>query len=264
LLANLDSFYALPYPLIRPVATFSLEGNDMKLRVQVTLRFANTTILEVNNEILFFTVQRKPAKHNEVFLMRTITAVTTEAQLCTPALPAQYRFNMIKFLPSFLVFFLSLCVLDSSSAAENIDPASDGSQYAYSENSGWLDGEPLGNGGPGLEVQKGILTGYIWGENIGWINLHPAFGGVVNDGKGRLSGFAWGENIGWINFQPTDGGVTIAPKTGVFSGFAWGENIGWIQFNSPSTPAFQMVTSWRNTFPWVLFYPGILRMGGPQ
>jgi hypothetical protein len=165
---------------------------------------------------------------------------------------------MIKFLPSFLVLFLSLGVLDSSSAAENIDPQSDGSRYAYSENSGWLNGEPLGNGGPGIEVQKGLLTGYIWGENIGWINLHPALGsGVINDGKGQLSGYAWGENIGWINFRPTAGGVTIDPKTGVFSGTAWGENIGWIQFNSTADPAYRMVTSWKNAFPWLILMPAM-------
>ncbi len=163
---------------------------------------------------------------------------------------------MIKFLPSFLVLFLTLCALDSSSAAENIDPQSDGSQYAYSENSGWLNGEPLGNGGPGIEAQKGMLTGYIWGENIGYIDLNPSLaGGVVNDGKGQLSGYAWGENIGWINFRPTSGGVSIDPKTGVFSGYAWSENIGWIQFNSTESPAYRMVTSWKNAFPWILFMP---------
>ncbi len=190
--------------------------------------------------------------------MRTRTPLTSLALLFSLALPALYRCNMIKNLPFFLVLFLSLCELDSSQAAENINPASDDSQYAYSENIGWLNGEPLGNGGPGLEVQKGMLTGYIWSENIGYINLHPALGGgVVNDGKGQLSGYAWGENIGWINFRPTTGGVTIDPKTGVFSGFAWGENIGWIQFNSLATPAFQMVTSWKNAFPWLLLVPAL-------
>jgi hypothetical protein len=51
------------------------------------------------------------------------------------------------------------------------------------------------------------LTGYIWGENIGWINLDPNDDdpqtGVSNDGTGLLSGYALGENIGWINFNPT-------------------------------------------------------------
>jgi len=114
--------------------------------------------------------------------------------------------------------------------AENIDPYDDDSQYAYGENVGWLNFEPLGDGGPGVEVSDSALTGYIWAENIGWINLSPTQGGVANDGDGNLSGYGWGENVGWINFAPTFGGVTIDPTTGEFSDYGWGENIGWINF----------------------------------
>jgi len=89
----------------------------------------------------------------------------------------------------------------------------------------------------GVVVSNTGLTGYAWGENIGWINLSPTNGGVLNDGAGNLSGYAWGENIGWINFN----GVKINPSTGAFSGYAWGENIGWINFNV----SFAVVTSWK-------------------
>ncbi|MCK4998984.1 MAG: hypothetical protein KAS23_05595, partial [Anaerohalosphaera sp.] len=89
------------------------------------------------------------------------------------------------------------------------------------------------------------LTGFVWGENIGWINLScdttsscdNVIFGVRNDGNGNLSGFAWAENAGWINFDPTvprdstDYGVNI-DDDGKFSGWAWGENIGWIHFDS--------------------------------
>ena len=34
--------------------------------------------------------------------------------------------------------------------AENIDPFSDGSKYAWGENVGWINAEPCGNGGPGV------------------------------------------------------------------------------------------------------------------
>jgi hypothetical protein len=54
---------------------------------------------------------------------------------------------------------------------------------------------------------------------------------VNHDGSGQLSGYAWGENIGWINFAPPSGGVTIDPTTGEFDGYAWAENVGWIHFN---------------------------------
>jgi len=74
------------------------------------------------------------------------------------------------------------------------------------------------------------LSGYAWGDVMGWINLDPSGGGVVNDGSGNLSGYAWGQQSGWINFAPTNGGVTV-DDDGYFSGYAWAENGGWISFN---------------------------------
>jgi hypothetical protein len=38
--------------------------------------------------------------------------------------------------------------------AENIDPLDDASQYAWAENAGWIDAEPAGDGGPGVEVAE--------------------------------------------------------------------------------------------------------------
>ena len=56
-------------------------------------------------------------------------------------------------------------------SAENIDPANDGSQYAYAENVGWMNAEPNGDGADGIQVDSFTLTGYMWGENIGWVSL---------------------------------------------------------------------------------------------
>ncbi|MHC4476853.1 MAG: hypothetical protein ACYTEL_14495 [Planctomycetota bacterium] len=141
--------------------------------------------------------------------------------------------------------------------AENIDPYNDGSQYAYGENVGWLNAEPLGDGGPGVEVDDSKLTGYVWGENIGWISLScentSSCGtvdyGVTNNGAGNLSGFAWAENVGWINFDPR---VPNDPNcysvcidsNGNFDGWAWGENIGWIHFQSSTPVVYKVQTSW--------------------
>jgi hypothetical protein len=100
------------------------------------------------------------------------------------------------------------------------------------------------------------VTGYMWGENIGWINMSCKNNdgpppndicndagnyGITNDGLGNLSGYAWGENVGWISFNcnnnpstcATTGsyGVEINPITGEWTGDAWGENIGWINFD---------------------------------
>ena len=93
---------------------------------------------------------------------------------------------------------------------------------------------------------SGYLTGYAWGENIGWIKLGDDSGGPYSntsatdwgvnlDAASNLSGYAWGENVGWIKFNPDHGGVTIDMATGRFDGDAWGENIGWVRFqgNAP-------------------------------
>lgn len=112
---------------------------------------------------------------------------------------------------------------------------------AYGENIGWLNLHP--STGSGMVVSDTAVTGFGYGENIGWVNFHPTFGGVVNDGTGRLSGYAWGENIGWINFSPAHGGVTI-DACGDFNGYAWGENVGWISFRSDGAVPFRVRTPW--------------------
>ena len=133
-----------------------------------------------------------------------------------------------------IIAILTILLSLECSIAENIDPYNDNMQYAWSENTGWLNFEP--DTGNGVQVQRDSLTGFIWSENIGWINLSPmAYGGVFNDGNGNLSGYAWSENVGWINFNPvvagdpTDYGVKI-DIDGTFFGYAWSENIGWINF----------------------------------
>lgn len=84
-----------------------------------------------------------------------------------------------------------------------------------------------------VHVTDDELTGDIWSEDMGWINLDPSKSGVLNDGDGHLSGYAWGENAGWINFNPTNGGVDIVD--GEFSGYAWAQNYGWIKFDCSSS-----------------------------
>ena len=148
---------------------------------------------------------------------------------------------------------LAACLGATTGAlAENVDPLDDGSQFAYAENVGWLNAEPSGPGGPGLEVGDLELTGWLWGENVGWISLScentsscaTVAYGVVNDGEGVLSGYAWGENTGWINFAPSTSGVTIDTVTGSFGGRAWGENVGWITFASTGPVAYKVQTDW--------------------
>ena len=141
---------------------------------------------------------------------------------------------------SLVLAMLFVCSLNSIRAA-NIDPNNDGSQYAYGENTGWVNFEPNAPGpNVGATVSDDTVTGFIWAENIGWITLSPTtYSGIFNDGMGNLSGYAWAENVGWINFDPNvpsdtnNYGVKIN-SDGNFSGWGWGENIGWINFNSAS------------------------------
>ena len=145
-------------------------------------------------------------------------------------------------------------------AAENTDPANDNSQWAWSENAGWMNAEPSGNGGPGVQVGDTALTGYLWSENAGWISLScqntasclTQSYGVTNNGCGVLSGYAWAENAGWISFSCGNTGscgtaaygVTIDSVTGNFSGKAWSESLGWISFASTGANPHKVRTSW--------------------
>ncbi|MEK7077219.1 MAG: hypothetical protein AAB967_03235, partial [Patescibacteria group bacterium] len=123
-----------------------------------------------------------------------------------------------------------------------------------SENAGWID---FGNTAGNVHVTDSVLTGYAWGENIGWVSLNCSNTSscatvdykVANNNEGTLSGHAWSENAGWIQFDPSAGGVAI-DSSGNFSGYAWGENVGWISFNcsnisSCATVSYYISTDWR-------------------
>ena len=144
------------------------------------------------------------------------------------------------------IIIIDLLFFAISANAENIDPYENASQYAYGGTVGWVNFEPnRPEPNVGAHITSDKITGFIWGENIGWISLScentESCGrveyGVVNDGNGNLSGYAWGVNIGWIKFDPNVPGdandyrVKI-DEDGYFSGYAWAENFGWISFNT--------------------------------
>lgn len=100
--------------------------------------------------------------------------------------------------------------------------------------------------GYGATVTDTTITGYIWGETVGWINLNPDQGGVTNTCDGELAGYAWGQNTGWINFAPTN--ATTAPNidaaTGIISGQVWSQNYGWIELSSAEGGFSGLTTEW--------------------
>lgn len=73
------------------------------------------------------------------------------------------------------------------------------------------------------------VTGYAWSDNIGWIQMNPAFGGVqVDSSTGNFSGYAWSDNIGWVDFAPTSG-FPEAPNEGAKLNLSTGQITGWIK-----------------------------------
>lgn len=145
---------------------------------------------------------------------------------------------------------------DSAMAQTSVVPAH---RYGWSENCGFLNWRDAGvpSGSAGATIGARFLSGWIWGENIGWINLGdgspsngdqysnpltgpitgvPDFGVNRDPMTGRLTGYAWGENVGWLNFA---GGASATPPNPAriepgairIRGYVWGENIGWINLD---------------------------------
>lgn len=148
----------------------------------------------------------------------------------------------------FAVFTIAMvaCVsVVSVSAQSNVDPAR---QWAWSE-IGWTNWGGAGDGADAVAVGATVLSGYIWSEAGGWINLGTgspdngvAYANVdgldfcvnLDPETGTLSGFAWGENTGWINFATDllgDQSATFDFCENRFRGYAWGESIGWFNLN---------------------------------
>ena len=159
-------------------------------------------------------------------------------------------FGIILFiLPIILVF--SFFAFSARAGTGTIDGTYDTAEFVISDGLGGTEFNPengtikfqcdtncAGNNW-GITITDTEITGYAWGDRVGWINFSPAngFGGVevmvATVTTGVLSGYAWGQNSGWVNFDPPNGGVTITTTTGQseFNGFAWAQNYGWIEFD---------------------------------
>jgi hypothetical protein len=146
----------------------------------------------------------------------------------------------------------TLAALASLAATAQAVPSSlDATQhFAWAQNAGWVNGEPLGPGKDGVQLSVFTLSGIAWGQNIGWVNFGdgtPVNGlrysntdaddcGVNLDCDGNLSGFAWAQNAGFISFQWASAGDANRPRvdlgTREFHGYAWSQNLGWINLGA--------------------------------
>lgn len=157
----------------------------------------------------------------------------------------------MKIFQAIIVVAGSLLFFRPALAAEWVDPDNDNSQFAYSANLGWINAEPSGDGGPGLNIVGNSIQGWLWAANTGWISLScentSSCGtveyGVGYDGAGNLSGYGWSPNLGWISFSCTDSSscgsvdysVSINTGSGEMAGTAYAANAGWISFSCTNT-----------------------------
>ncbi len=107
------------------------------------------------------------------------------------------------------------------------------------------------------------ITGYLWGDELGWINLAPTGAGVtVDPNTGILYGTAFSQSSGWVNFRPTNGGVSINAN-GEFVGYAWngGEYGGWIKFDCADSSSC-VKTDWRAVSQRPVVSPAVVTTTG--
>jgi hypothetical protein len=96
----------------------------------------------------------------------------------------------------------------------------------------------------GAVINQYYASGYVYGANIGWINLGAAPAdklqhrnnsatdfGVNVTAAGALRGYAYGANVGWINFEAI-GNPRVDWATGKLAGRVWAANLGWIDLES--------------------------------
>lgn len=109
-------------------------------------------------------------------------------------------------------------------------------------------------GATAVTITDSGLSGWLWGDEIGWVNLQPTGSGVqMNPVSGELSGYAYANVGSWINFSPTtvsgntEVGVTINGD-GQFEGWAYvsGLSGGWMKFDCSSAETC-IETDWRPT-----------------
>ncbi len=108
------------------------------------------------------------------------------------------------------------------------------SGYAWGNRIGWIN---FGCANCNAHITDSGMSGYAWSQNFGWITLNATQSGVDNNSEGTLSAKAWGEQIGWINFS----GVTVS-SAGAFSGTATVDEGGSIAFGCTNC---NVTTDWR-------------------
>ena len=148
------------------------------------------------------------------------------------------------------IFCILICAFTTLTAARGFGATNinDANAYSWGANVGYMNWR--GDGANGVVIGRYILSGYIYGANIGWISVGDGapdngiqysnasatdFGvNTIADpsvpGEYYLRGFAYSANVGWINFEET-GNARVVLSNNRLRGYAWGANIGWINLD---------------------------------
>jgi hypothetical protein len=100
-----------------------------------------------------------------------------------------------------------------------------------------------------VTITDSAVTGHIWGDQIGWINLAPTGAGIfVSPATGVITGKAFATGGSWVNFNSTGQSVTLVDNGAGsnFFGWAWvsGPYGGWMKFDCLGTGTC-IKTDWR-------------------
>lgn len=163
-------------------------------------------------------------------------------------------FNLNK---SFLIFFaIILCFSALPISASEIDGTiTGGNGYIWGENLGWIN---FNCDNCDVHITDTALTGYAWSHQHGWINLSPDVSGVTNNCDGELGGKAWSRSLGWVDFSgiiiDADGNFTgVGGTPGSKAGRLYPEcdNCGvstdWLQCDLRASPAQVVINSITDT-----------------
>jgi len=124
-----------------------------------------------------------------------------------------------------------------ASAQPAIDPDA---KRAWGEAVGWTNWADAAGGAGAVRRVGAALTGFVWSERAGWIDLGAPGAGVTVGAGGALGGLAWSERGGWINAgtTPTLGEFGARLVGHRLRGFMWSERLGWINLDSDAPGAF--------------------------
>jgi hypothetical protein len=156
-------------------------------------------------------------------------------------------FMAVLFVPSFALASSSVGTIDSGFKLTKV--CQDVACTTYG-NANWKP--TLNSMTPGalpVTITDSSITGHIWGDQIGWINLAPTGAGIfVSPSSGVITGKAFATGGSWINFNPTGQSVTLVDNGSGsdFFGWAWvsGPYGSWMKFDC-SGVGVCIKTDWR-------------------